>query len=45
MDVRLPFLPVLGKEEKILFVNLILKAAGWFDADAMALLWCEYVMV
>jgi hypothetical protein len=40
---KLPFLPVLAKEEKLLFVDLILKSTGGFDADAMALIWCEYV--
>jgi hypothetical protein len=43
MGVQLPFLPVLAKEEKMLFVNLILKMTGGFDADAMALLWCKFV--
>jgi hypothetical protein len=43
MGVQLPFLPVLAKEEKTLFVDLILKMTGGFDADAMALLWCEFV--
>jgi hypothetical protein len=43
MGVQLLFLPVLAKEEMILFVDLILKATGGFDADAMALLWCAYV--
>jgi hypothetical protein len=38
MGVQLPFLPVLAKEEKLLFVDLILKTTGGFDADAMALL-------
>jgi hypothetical protein len=38
MGVQLPFLPVLTKEEKLLFVDLILKTTGGFDADAMALL-------
>jgi hypothetical protein len=43
MGVQLPFLPVLAKEEKLLFVALILKTTGGFDADAMALLWYGYV--
>ena len=43
MGVQLPFLPVLAKEEKLLFVDFILNSTGGFDADAMALLWCEYV--
>jgi hypothetical protein len=43
MGVQLPFLPVLAKEEKMLFVDLILKTTGGFDADAMALLWCKFV--
>jgi hypothetical protein len=43
MGVQLPFLPVLAKEEKMLFVDLILKMRGGFDADAMALRWCDFV--
>ena len=43
MGVQLPFLPVLAKEEKMLFVDLILKATGGFDAEAMALQWCKFV--
>jgi hypothetical protein len=38
MGIQLPFLPVLTKEEKVLFVNLILKTTGGFDAYAMAML-------
>jgi hypothetical protein len=34
---------VLRKEEKQLFVDLILKTTAGFDADAMALLWRDYV--
>jgi hypothetical protein len=36
MGIHLPFLPVLAKEQKLLFVDLILKMTGGFDADAMA---------
>jgi hypothetical protein len=43
MGVQLPFLPVHGKEEMQLFVQLILNAPGGFDADEMALRWCDYV--
>jgi hypothetical protein len=35
MGVQFPILPVLAKEEKLLFVDLILKTTGGFDADAM----------
>jgi hypothetical protein len=38
MGVQLPFLPVLAKEEKLLFVDFILNTTGGFDADSMALL-------
>jgi hypothetical protein len=43
MGVPLPFLPVHGKEEMQLFVQLILTATAAFNADEMALQWCNHV--
>jgi hypothetical protein len=43
MGVQLPFLPVYGKEEMQLFVHLILNGTEGFDADQMALRWCDHV--
>jgi hypothetical protein len=43
MGVQLPFLPVHGEEEERLFVHLILNAAAGFDADEMALRWCNHI--
>jgi len=42
IGVRIPFLPVNGKEEYMLFTLLVHEMSG-FDAERMAIEWCKYV--
>ncbi len=43
MNMKLPFLPVHGKEEYRLFKKLVLLVSPSLDFDKMTIKWCYYV--